>query len=239
MRLLSLYNALDTVFAQGLWGTESLPRAGVVVLPICPSCGKVNREGANFCAFCAAPLARPAGPAPAAPPPAPPRSQDECFGTPREERRQDECFGTPRREPGPPGAVNFAFFLFIVGIVFLANPGLFTDFEAWVNSFTPGGGVPRPAGSMIVSAIIFFAAAGVFDFVTAGIRVAMKGRRRKVLSDVLTGVAWIVLAGFTNLYLGKTISGPVVIASELVVIGLLIIVYLLAVSRPRALSPPV
>ncbi len=200
-------------------------------MPICPSCGQVNREGANFCAFCAAPIARPAGPgpappAPAPPPPAPP-AQDECFGTPK----------PPVREPGPPGAVGFAFFLITVGIVFLANPGLFTDFETWVKTFTPTGGIPRPPDSMIVSAIVFFAAAGVFDFVTTGIRFAMKARPRKVLSDAMTGVAWVVLAAFTALYLWRLISGPVVIALELVVIGLLIIVYLLAVARGRPLSP--
>jgi len=151
------------------------------------------------------------------------------------QRTQDECFGTPRPtkpEPGPPGAVSFAFFLIIVGVVFLANPGLFTDFETWVKSFTPTGGVPRPPDSMILSAITFFIVAGIFDFITAGIRYALKARPRKVLSDVMTGIAWIVLAGFTSLYLGRSISGPVVVASELVVIGVMIIVYLLATRRP-------
>jgi len=156
------------------------------------------------------------------------------------QRTQDECFGTPRPtkpEPGPPGAVSFAFFLIIVGVVFLANPGLFADSETWAKSFTPTGGIPRPPDSMIVSAITFFLAAGVFDFITAGIRYAMKARPRKVLADVMTGIAWIVLAGFTYLYLMRTISGPVVVASELVAIGVLIIVYLVATSRPRPLPP--
>lgn len=211
-------------------GPENLRVAGVVGLPICPSCGKVNREGANFCAFCAAPQGPPAGPAPVGPAPAPPPRMPP--------RGQDECFGTPRkREPGPPDAIGFAFFLIIVGIVFLANPGLFTDFETWVKSFTPTGGVPRPPGSMIVSAITLFAAAGVFNFITVGIRFALKGRPRKMLSDAMTAIAWLVLAGFTSLYLGHSISGPVVVASELVVIGLLIIVYLLIISRRASPRP--
>lgn len=187
----------------------------------------MNREGANYCAFCAAPLGRPAGPPPP-PPPSPRKAQDECFGTP----------SAQRREPGPPDAVSFAFFLLIVGLVFLANPGLFTDLETWARSAPPGGGVPRPPDPLIVSAITFFILAGAFDFVTAGIRFALKARPRKVFGDSMTGVAWIVLAGFTYLYLGRSISGPVVIASELVVIGLLIIVYFLVVYRPRALPPP-
>jgi hypothetical protein len=206
-------------------------RPGVAVLPICPSCGKVNREGANFCAFCAVPLVSAATPGPAptgpSPPPSapmPPRSEDECFGTPRERRA----------EPSFPGGVSFAFFLIIVGTVFLANPGLFTDFELWTKGFTATGGIPRPPGTMIWSAVIFFAAAGVFDFVTAGIRHGLKGRPRKVLQDIMTGLAKLVLAGLTYLYLGRSISGPVVVASELVIIGFLIIFYLIAVSRPKA-----
>ncbi len=206
---------------------------GVVDVPICPSCGKVNREGANYCAFCAAPFAPAAAPRPvattaASPVPAPPPTADACFGTP-----------APRpRGPAFPGILSFAFFLIIVGVVFLSNPGIFTDVEAWLKAFTPTGGVPRPPQSLIMSAVLFFAAAGVSDFVTAGIRFAITKHRRRVLADVMTGIGWVALSGLTNLYAGQVVSGPVVIASELVVCGLLIITYLVAVSRWPVAGPP-
>ena len=207
---------------------------GVVVLPICPSCGKVNREGANYCAFCATPLAPTAAPRPAAtasipPAPVPPPTADACFGTPP----------ARMREPAFPGILSFAFFLIVVGAVFLSNPGIFTDLEAWMKAFTPAGGVPRPPQSLIMSAVLFFAAAGVSDFVTAGIRFAITKRRRRMLADVMTGIGWIALSGLTTLYAGRSISGPVVIASELVVCGILIILYLVVVSRWMIVrSPP-
>ena len=156
-------------------------------MPACGRCGADNKPEAKFCAFCAAPMVAPPAPPPAPmPPPPPPWSQDECFGT-RE------------REPSFPGALSFAFFLIIVGVVFLANPNIFTNFQAWGENMVNVKYIPRPPEALIWSGVLFFAAAGVSDFVTAALRYSMKGRRRKVLGDVFTGIALIVFAWLTSL----------------------------------------
>lgn len=123
-------------------------------------------------------------------------------------------------------------FLIVVGIVFLANPNLGTEFAQWVDRWTKQTWVPRPPDPLIGSVILFTAAVGVTNFVTAILRWFVRRRNHRILGDIVTGIAWFTFSFLTYLYLARTIAGPVAVAAEIVVVGLLLIAYIVALATP-------
>ncbi len=123
------------------------------------------------------------------------------------------------------GLVSFGTFLLVVGIVFVANPNLISDFRLWIEQMTTMQNLVRPPKGLIVSAIIFFGLIGLSDFFKAGIRFWIAQSRRQVLADILSGTALALFAYLVYLYGGYTLGWQMVLAIEAVAVGLLLILY--------------
>nr|AKQ03929.1 hypothetical protein [uncultured euryarchaeote Rifle_16ft_4_minimus_39] len=196
-------------------------------MPACRKCGLDNGEQAKFCAFCGAPM--PSAPA-AEGAPVPP-------AVPQPARPAEECFAPSRpKKPEFPGWLGLGMALIVIGVVFLANPNLITEFAQWMDRWAKQGWVPRPPDTLIGSAILFSAAVGVTNLVTAIARWFVRRSNHRILGDILTSIAWFTLSSLTYLYLVRTLAGPVVVAAESVVVGVLLILYIVALAT-RTFSP--
>jgi hypothetical protein len=180
-----------------------------MVLATCPKCGAEVNKDDQFCGSCGASLtAKTEKP-----------SVDEHYV-----RERDVCFES-RRRADYMGWISLGIFLLIVGIFFVANPNIVSDFRVWVEAMTDSQTFVRPPQGLINSAALFFGLIGVSNFFVAGVRfMAYKGRRR-VLADVLSGVGFVVFSYLLYLYGNGTLRGLTVLAIELVVIGLLVMSY--------------
>lgn len=179
----------------------------------CPKCGAEVDKDDQFCGSCGASLTA------------------KAEGSPVKEhyvREGDVCF-----EAGRPadytGLVSFGIFLLIVGIIFVANPNIISDFRVWGQAMTNTNAFAKPPLGLINSAALFFGLIGVSDFFVAGLRFVVQKRRRRVLRGALNGVGLVVLSYLLYLYGKGTLRGLSVLALEAVVIGLLVIVY--AITR--------
>lgn len=179
----------------------------------CPSCGSENKDDAKFCFSCGVSVVQPTPEsAPAAPPPPPPPPPS----------------GWPRpKEKGPDyiGLVGLAVFLFVVGLVFYVNPGLGADLRIWADRAARDGPFIRPPDGVITSAILFFFLMGISSFATAALRFAARRHRFRALSDSLGGVGLVILAFLLSLYADRRISGQLVLATWVAVLGLLLLIY--------------
>lgn len=124
------------------------------------------------------------------------------------------------------GLVGFALFLFIVGVLFYAFPTLGADLRLWVESMTANGPFLRPPEGVISAAIVFFLLAGVSNFATSALRFAVRRRRLKALSDAMGGVALVILSFLLTLYADRRVSGQLVIATWVAVLGGLLLIYI-------------
>ncbi len=183
----------------------------------CPSCGTENHEDARFCKSCAAPLtptmaAPPATPvAPPPPPPPPPIYVDR--------RRQ------PHQEFV--GLLGFAFFLVAVAIVFAQNPNLFEGLRRWMEIVTANQTVfVRPPEAIIVSAVWFFGAMGVFEFASAFIRWSLRWIPLRVAARVLSGIGDLLFAALLLRYADRAISGPFLITVLVAVLAAMLMIYI-------------
>ena len=175
----------------------------------CPSCGAEVKADEKYCMNCGASLTAGAG---------------ETIRRERKPvRERDECFG--REEKDYSGLVSFGFFIIAVGIVFTMNPGVFSDFGAWVGSMVSQESFVRPPEGLLTGAMWFFGIMGVSDFATAGFKLAVGKGWRRVLSDALAGVALILFAYLINLYSNQSITWQTVFAIEAVAVGLLVVLY--------------
>lgn len=177
----------------------------------CPKCGKEIKEEDNFCPHCGASLL--------------PEVKKAVRDEPRYRRERDTCFGEEVRPRDYSGLVSLGLFLLIVGSVFLVNPNLISDFQLWIEELRNRQGFVRPPLGLINSATIFFGLIGVSNFFTASLRYMSDGSRRRVLTDILSGVALMLFAYFVYLYGGYVFSWQMVLAIEAVVCGLLVILY--------------
>jgi len=76
----------------------------------------------------------------------------------------ETCFGLGLREKDYMGLVSFGTFILAVGIVFVVNPKLFSDFRLWIDQMRIMENLVRPPRGLIVSAIVFFGLIGLSDF---------------------------------------------------------------------------
>lgn len=86
-------------------------------------------------------------------------------------------------------------------------------------------GLVRPTEGLITSATIFFGLIGLSNFFTASIRLTTYKARRQALADILSGVALVLFAYLIYLYGGYALTWQMVLAIEVVIVGLLVILY--------------
>jgi hypothetical protein len=137
---------------------------------------------------------------------------------------RDECFGGKKQESDYVGLASFGIFLLIVAFLFLDIVSFFT------NLFD---GMFQPSGRLIDVFALFLILIGASAFVTAGIRAAIKQPFRKSLSDVFGGIAFIAFAYLVNRYSQGALDWQIVLVLEIIIIGILIILYGIIVSRGK------
>ena len=135
-----------------------------------------------------------------------------------------DCFGGGRRKDYL-GFVSFGIFVLVVGIVFVLNPGLISDFQLWIEQMADAEALVRPPPGLIASAIVFFGVIGVSDFFVAGVKAWVEKSGIRALGDVLTGCAILLLAYLLTLYESYAIAGQTVLGLEAIAVGLLIVLY--------------
>jgi hypothetical protein len=172
-------------------------------MPICPKCGAETEKSDEFCHSCGTRL---------------------TSGT-SESPEREACFGEGERRGDYSGLVSFGIFLLIVGIIFLANPYLISDFSSWTEQMTTQKTLLRPPRGLIDSAALFFFSIGISDFFLAGVRFLGKQRLRRVLRDILSGVALVLFSYFICLYGAHTLSWQMTLAAEAVTCGFFVILY--------------
>ena len=140
---------------------------------------------------------------------------------------RDDCFGTGPRKKDYMGIVSFGMFLIIVGIVFVVNPSLFSDLTSWIEQMTDTRHLIRPNEGVISSAILFFILIGLSNFFEAGIKLwaAVVHVRRRVFTDILSGVGLLLLAYLISLYGSHALTWQMVIGIEVIAVGLLVVLY--------------
>jgi len=121
--------------------------------------------------------------------------------------------------------MDFGLLLLVVGVVYIANRGIFSAFISWVELASSQGALIRPPLELINSAALFFGLLGGSNFLTAIIRVMIDKVWRRILSDILSGIGLLTFAYLINLYAGYSIVWTNVIALEAVVVGSLIVLY--------------
>lgn len=105
------------------------------------------------------------------------------------------------------------------------NSNITSDFSLWIEQLTSQKTLIRPPLGLITSAILFFGLIGVSNFFMAGIRFMTYKARRRVLSDILSGVALVLFSYLIYLYGVHMLAWQVVLAAEVVVCGFLVILY--------------
>jgi hypothetical protein len=179
-------------------------------MPTCPKCGAEIEKDAEFCRSCGTHLT------------AETSKPLEKEGSARE---REVCFGEGERRVDYSGLVSFGIFLLVVGTIFLANPNLFSDFRLWIETMTTEKTLSRPPQGLINSAALFFGLIALSNFIMVGVRFMAKERMRRVLADILSGVALALFSYFIYLYGTRAFAWPMVLAAEAVTIGLLVILY--------------
>ena len=179
-------------------------------MPTCPKCGAVTEKNDEFCRVCGARLVGET-------------SESAEKKSPVPER--EVCFGEGERYRDYSGLASFGVFLLMVGIIFLANPNLISDFSSWIERMRTQETLLRPTQGLIDSAALFFALIGISNFFLAGIRFMARQRLRRVLSGILSGVALVSFSYFIYLYGTRALTWQMTLAAEAVVCGLIIILY--------------
>jgi len=180
----------------------------------CASCGAENKDEAKFCYSCGVPVVQATPGSAAAVFPPPPPSPPLAWARPKE------------KGPDFLGLVGLAIFLFVVGLVFYANPGLGADIRLWADRASHDGPFIRPPEGVITSAMLFFFLMGISSFATAALRFAARHRRFRALSDSLGGVGLVILSFLLSLYADRRISGQLVVATWVAVLGALLLIYI-------------
>lgn len=142
-------------------------------------------------------------------------------------QERETCFGTGLRKKDYLGLVSFGAFILIVGIVFIANPNLISDFISWIEQMTDKQHLIRPE-ELISSATLFFTLIGLSNFFEAGIKLWIGKTRRQVSADILSGVALVLFAYLIHLYCIYALTWQIVIAIEAIAVGLLVVSYSIA-----------
>jgi len=176
----------------------------------CPKCGAEMNEGDEFCRSCGAPLAA---------------KTEKPLEKESYAREREVCFGEGERRRDYSGLVSLGIFLLVVGVVFLANPNVVSNFSSWIEQMTNENALSRPPQGLIDSATLFFVLIGLSNFLLAGIRFMADKVMKRVLADILSGVALVLFAYLIYLYGRHALAWQMVLAVEAVACGLLIILY--------------
>jgi hypothetical protein len=179
-------------------------------MPTCPKCGAEVEKGVEYCRSCGTRLITETG------------RPLEKEGPARE---REVCFGEGERRTDYSGLVSFGILLLVVGIIFLANPSLISDFRFWIETMTTRKSLLRPPLALIDSAALFFGLVAISNFVMVVVRFFAHERMRRVLADILSGVALALFSYFIYLYGTHTFAWTMVLAAEAVTVGLLVILY--------------
>jgi hypothetical protein len=185
----------------------------LIAMATCPKCGADIGKDEEFCHSCGAPLKAEAS------------KPTEKESHPRE---REVCFGEGERHRDYLGLVSFGIFLVIVGITFVANPDMFSQFRTWSEQMSTQKSLLRPPQELIDSATLFFALIGASNFFLAGVRLVADKALRRVLADVLSGVALVLFSYLIYLYGIHGLSWQMVLAVEVIAVGLLVVSYSLA-----------
>lgn len=176
----------------------------------CPKCGAETKKDDEFCHSCGASL-------------------EAKTNKPHEKesdvQEKDMCFGEGERHRDYSGLMSFGIFLLIVGIIFVINPNVFSDFRLWIEKLTNEKALSRPPQGLITSATLFFGLIGLSDFFVAGVRFMTDKAKRRVLADILSGIALILFSYLIHLYGGHALTWQMVLAIEIVACGLLVVLY--------------
>lgn len=141
---------------------------------------------------------------------------------------EDGCFGGERiksRGMNYLGLLSFGIFILIIGAIFIANPNILTDFFQWVEQMVDQEQFIRPPDGVIFGAFVFFTLIGISNFFTAAVRLWIKDSTRKAISDTLSGVALVFFAYLIHLYSQYTIEWQIVLGIEIIIVGMLVVVY--------------
>jgi len=179
----------------------------------CPKCGAEISEDDKFCGSCGASLAV---------------KTNEKVVKESEVKEREVCFGERERRRDYLGLVSFGIFIVIVGLVFLANPNVASNFGSWIEQMSREKTLRRPPQDLIDSAILIFCLIGLSNFFVAGIRFMtdkVSKVMRRVLADILTGVALVLFSYLIYLYGSHALAWQMVPAIEAVAVGLLVIFY--------------
>jgi hypothetical protein len=179
-------------------------------MPTCPKCGAEIEKDDRFCRSCGAQLTT------------------ETSKSPEKEsyvHERDVCFGEVEHRRDYTGLISFGIFLVIVGIVFIANPNVISSFGSWSEQMADEKTLLRPPLDLINSAALFFGLIGLSDFFLAGVRFIAYRITRRVLSNILSGVALVLFSYLIYLYGRYYLTWQVALATEVVACGLLIMVY--------------
>jgi hypothetical protein len=179
----------------------------------CPKCGADIEKDEEFCHSCGTPVKAEAS------------KPTEKESYPRE---REVCFGEGGRHRNYSGLVSFGIFLVIVGITFVANPNISSQFRTWTEKMSTQKTLVRPPQGLIDSAALFFGLIGVSNFFLAGLRFMADRALRRVLVDVLSGVALVLFSYLIYLYGIHDLAWQMVLAIEVIAVGLLVILYSLA-----------
>lgn len=151
------------------------------------------------------------------------------------------CFGDDKRVSDYLGLMSFGIFVLVVGVVFVANPNVVSDFGLWIEASLADRTLARPSEALLTSITVFFGLIGVSNFFKASVRLGVKKDREQFLSDTLWGVAAVLLAYLVHLYKSRVITWQMVFALEAVACGLLVISYstvLFAFHKRRYIIKP-
>jgi hypothetical protein len=181
-----------------------------MIMATCPKCGAEIKEEDKFCPSCGTPLTAKA---------------DKPIEKESYPREREGCFGEGERHRDYSGLVSFGILLLVVGVVFLANTNIVSDFRLWVEQSTTQETLLRPPQGLIDSAALFFGLMGVSNFFMAGVRFMADRVMRRILADVISGVALVLFAYLIYLYGVDALAWPMVLAIEAVTCGVLIIAY--------------
>jgi DNA-directed RNA polymerase subunit RPC12/RpoP/drug/metabolite transporter (DMT)-like permease len=178
-------------------------------MPTCSKCGAEIEKDDLFCPYCGAQLTT---------------QPSKEYEKETYVHGRDVCFEVERRRDYT-GLISFGIFLVIIGIVFIANPNVTSNFSSWTEQMTKAKSLSRPPQDLINSAALFFGLIGLSDFFLAAVRFIAHRVTRRALSNILSGAALVLFSYLIYLYGRHELTWQVALATEVVFCGLLVIVY--------------
>jgi hypothetical protein len=138
---------------------------------------------------------------------------------------EEYCFGEHERQADLTGLISFGIFLLIIGIIFVTNPNIGSQLNTWVTKMQNAQMLSRPPQEIINSSVLFFALVGLSELLVSGIRSLTYQRKWRALRTAFSGIALITFSYLIYLYGRRVLGWQIALAYEILVIGLLVILY--------------